>query len=78
MQFQTQSPQGPVQVRITKIEDDDITVDGNHPLAGQDLYFSVKVQELRAATEEELAHGHIHQSGGCCGGSDKEHSCGCD
>ncbi|MGC6424410.1 MAG: peptidylprolyl isomerase [Lentimonas sp.] len=68
MQFQANTDQGPISVRVTKIEDDDVTVDGNHPLAGKYLNFSVTIQDVRAGTEEELAHGHIHQGGGCCGG----------
>lgn len=71
MQFQASTDQGPVSVRVVKVEDDNVTVDGNHPLAGKHLNFNVTVQEVRAATEEEIAHGHIHQSGGCCGGEGK-------
>lgn len=68
MQFQASTEQGPVSVRVVKVEDEDVTVDGNHPLAGKHLNFNVTVQDVRAATEEEIAHGHIHQEGGCCGG----------
>ena len=76
MQFQANTDQGPVSVRVIKVEDDDVTVDGNHPLAGKHLNFNVTIQEVRAATEEEIAHGHIHQGGGCCGGGgDKEGGC---
>lgn len=71
MQFQASTEQGPVSVRVVKVEDDDVTVDGNHPLAGKHLNFNVTVQEVRAATEEEIAHGHIHKDGGCCGGEGK-------
>ena len=49
---------------ITGIADDTITVDPNHPLAGETLHFEVTVQSLRDATEEEIAHGHPHGSGG--------------
>jgi FKBP-type peptidyl-prolyl cis-trans isomerase SlyD len=38
-----------------------ITVDFNHPMAGQDLHFSVKINSVREATESELDHGHIHE-----------------
>ncbi|MEN8862893.1 MAG: peptidylprolyl isomerase [Lentimonas sp.] len=72
MQFQANTDQGPVSVRVTKVEDDDVTVDGNHPLAGKHLNFNVTVLEVRAGTEEEIAHGHIHQGGGCCGGNGDE------
>lgn len=49
---------------ITKIEDEQITVDFNHPLAGQNLTFDVEIVELREATPEELEHGHVHGPGG--------------
>ena len=75
MQFQASTDQGPVSVRVVKVEDDNVTVDGNHPLAGQHLNFNVTVQDVRAATEEELAHGHVHQSGGCCGGGEESGDC---
>ena len=68
MQFQANTDQGPVSVRVVKVDDEDVTVDGNHPLAGKHLNFNVTVQEVRAATEEEIAHGHTQLAGGCCGG----------
>ena len=49
MQFQASTEQGPVSVRIKQVEGDDVTVDGNHPLAGQHLNFSVTVQAVREA-----------------------------
>lgn len=52
-------------VIITAINGDEITLDGNHPLAGQDLTFAVEVVGKRPATPEELAHGHVHGMGGC-------------
>ena len=67
MQFQASTDQGPVSVRVIKIDDNDVTVDGNHPLTGIHLNFSVKVRSIREATEHEIANGHIHQSSGCCG-----------
>ena len=77
MQFQASTDQGPVSVRVVKVQDEDVTVDGNHPLAGEHLNFKVKVQDVRSATEEEIAHGHVHQSGGCCGGNGDSEGCGC-
>lgn len=61
MQFQAQGPQGQVQlITVTDVSGDDVTVDGNHPLAGQVLHFDVSVEEVRAATDEEVTHGHAH------------------
>jgi len=51
-------------VRIAKITDDTVTLDGNHPLAGQDLEFDVELVDSRDASNEELAHGHAHGAGG--------------
>lgn len=64
MAFNAQSDRGPVRVQITAIEGDTVTVDGNHPLAGQTLHFAVEITEVRLATEEELQHGHVHGPGG--------------
>lgn len=55
---------GPSVVTVTKILGDMVTVDGNHPLAGQNLNFKVEVMDVRAATAEELDHGHVHGAGG--------------
>lgn len=60
MQFEVETEQGELVVTVTKIEGDMVTVDGNHPLAGMDLHFDVTVKEVREATAEELAHGHVH------------------
>ena len=60
MQFQADSSSGPAIVTITKVEGDNITIDGNHPLAGEQLTFEVEVMEIRSATETEMEHGHIH------------------
>lgn len=49
---------------ITDIADDKVVVDGNHPLAGMALVFSCSVAEVRAASEEEISHGHVHGNGG--------------
>jgi FKBP-type peptidyl-prolyl cis-trans isomerase SlyD len=64
MQFQADVSDGPGIVTITSIEGDDVTIDGNHPLAGESLTFDVEVVAIRAATEEELDHGHVHGAGG--------------
>lgn len=65
MQFHASAPDGGMQiVTIRDIDGDQVTVDGNHPLAGQQLNFKVKVVSVRAASAEEIAHGHVHGEGG--------------
>ncbi|MDX1368437.1 peptidylprolyl isomerase [Pseudomonas sp.] len=65
MQFHASGPDGSMQiVTIRDLDGDDVIVDGNHPLAGQRLNFKVKVVEVRDASEEEVAHGHVHGEGG--------------
>lgn len=54
---------GPVFI-VKAIEGDQVSLDGNHPLAGMDLTFDVEVTDLREATEEELQHGHAHGPNG--------------
>ncbi len=49
---------------VVDIKDDKIHVDGNHPLAGQTLYFSIEIMNIRDATADELKHGHAHGEGG--------------
>ncbi len=49
---------------ITDIADDSVVVDGNHPLAGERLWFHCAVKQVRAATAEELEHGHVHGDAG--------------
>jgi len=64
MRLQAQAPGGSRAVTVTQIVGDMVTLDGNHPLAGKNLNFEVEVAGVRAATEEELAHGHVHGPGG--------------
>ena len=64
MQLQAQSDQGSRAVTVTHVAGDMVTIDGNHPLAGQNLNFEVQIADVRAATEDELAHGHVHGPGG--------------
>lgn len=61
MQFQAQSEQGTQVITVTKVDGERITVDGNHPLAGQTLNFEVEVDNVRDATAEEIEHGHVHK-----------------
>lgn len=61
MAFEAQGPDGAAQrIVVTAVEGDQVTVDANHPLAGQQLNFDVQVVAVRAATDEEVAHGHVH------------------
>jgi FKBP-type peptidyl-prolyl cis-trans isomerase SlyD len=64
MQFQAQLQDGAILMTITKIDGDQITIDGNHALADQVLTFDVEVMEVRDATAEELEHKHVHGAGG--------------
>ncbi|WP_433754489.1 FKBP-type peptidyl-prolyl cis-trans isomerase [Nocardia sp. CA-135398] len=68
MEFHTESPDGESQiVTVRRVDGDEVTIDANHPLAGQRLHFTVKIVDVRNATDEELAHGHPH------GPDDHEH-----
>lgn len=62
--FQTGPDRHAPVVRVVAIEGDDVRLDANHPLAGQRLIFEVQVTEKRAATPEEIDHGHVHGPGG--------------
>lgn len=64
MQFHADVSSGPGVVTIVEIDGDDITIDGNHPLAGVPLTFNVEIIEIRPASAEELDHGHVHGPGG--------------
>ncbi len=61
VQFHAQGPDGnAVVVTVVEVKDTAVVIDGNHALAGVDLNFSVTVVDVRAATEEEISHGHVH------------------
>ncbi|MGI2218738.1 peptidylprolyl isomerase [Shewanella baltica] len=90
MRFIAETEMGQRPVQVMEVKDDVVIVDGNHPLAGQSLNFSVEIVDVRKASAEEIAHGHIHaqggcgshghdhdHGGGCCGGSGKEEAGGC-
>jgi FKBP-type peptidyl-prolyl cis-trans isomerase SlyD len=64
MRYRVQTEGGTVAALVTAIKGDYATVDLNHPLADLNLHFQVSVTGLREATEEELAHGHVHGPGG--------------
>lgn len=62
MQFQTANEDGSggQTVTVVSAENDEVTIDGNHPLAGLRLHFAVDIVEVREASAEELEHGHVH------------------
>jgi FKBP-type peptidyl-prolyl cis-trans isomerase SlyD len=64
MQFRAESDRGPMMVVITAVTGDKVTVDGNHPLAGENLNFAIEITEVREASVEEVLHGHVHGPGG--------------
>ncbi|WP_019140686.1 FKBP-type peptidyl-prolyl cis-trans isomerase [Noviherbaspirillum massiliense] len=68
MQFEgtPEDPHGseePLIFTVTDIADGQVVLDGNHPLAGMALRFTLNVADVRPATEEEIAHGHVHAGG---------------
>ncbi len=89
--LQGQGEQGePVMVVVKEINNDTVIMDHNHPMAGQDISFSVTIEAIRDPSEEELQQGvaaenqqheHNHSEGGCCGGghgdAGDESGCGC-
>ena len=64
MTLLAQTFQGPAPFMVMAVNDDTITADFNHAMAGKTLCFSVEVVEVRQATEEEISHGHAHGPGG--------------
>jgi len=64
MMVQMSSPEGSVLATIVGMEDDQVHLDANHPLAGKTLHFDVEITDIRKATAEELEHGHPHGEGG--------------
>ena len=75
MQFEAQFPNGSQIVKVIKVTDDEVTVDGNHPLSGIDLKFEVTIRDVRDATDEEIAHGHVHHEHGNCDSCDSCPGC---
>lgn len=73
MQLRAETDDGEQTVIVIEKTDEYVIVDGNHPLAGIDLVFDVEVLEVREASAEEIAHGHVHsttdgEKKDCCGG----------
>lgn len=65
MRFHAEAEHGIELVEVVAVDDDTVTIDANHPLAGQTLNFDVDIVDVRDATKEEIEHGHIHDEGGC-------------
>lgn len=65
MTFRAQTDDGEQTVMVIDATEEEVVVDGNHPLAGVELKFDVEILDVRAATDEEIAHGHAHAPGGC-------------
>jgi FKBP-type peptidyl-prolyl cis-trans isomerase SlyD len=66
MRFTAETDTGPHTVHVIEVKDETVIVDGNHPLAGQDLTFEIEILEVRDATEEEIEHGHVHDNDSGC------------
>jgi FKBP-type peptidyl-prolyl cis-trans isomerase SlyD len=64
MQFHSVSEEGMRVVTVTGVAQETVTIDANHPLAGETLNFAVKVMDVRDASAEELEHGHVHGADG--------------
>ncbi|MEQ8802881.1 MAG: peptidylprolyl isomerase, partial [Haliea sp.] len=64
MTVQLNTAEGRHPVTVTKVGRHSAEVDTNHPLAGQTLVFDIDIVDVRAATPEEVAHGHAHGAGG--------------
>jgi FKBP-type peptidyl-prolyl cis-trans isomerase SlyD len=64
MVVQMQSEEGVMMATVVEVSDEQIMLDANHPLAGQELHFDVEIVDVRPATQEELSHGHPHGPGG--------------
>ncbi|MDA8410493.1 MAG: peptidylprolyl isomerase [Treponema sp.] len=88
MQFEAHGENGAQIVTVISIENDEVKVDANHPLAGEQLHFDVQIVDVREASAEELEHGHVHGAHsheGCDGDCDcdgegdgcEDGSCGC-
>jgi FKBP-type peptidyl-prolyl cis-trans isomerase SlyD len=64
MRFHAQTEHGTEIITVIAVDGDKVTIDANHPLAGQDLHFDVEIVDVRDATEDEISHGHVHGPGG--------------
>jgi len=72
IKLQAQSPNGPIIILVKTVNDDTVTVDLNHPLAGQRLHFDIKIVEIREPSAQELATA----AGGCSCSTESPDNCG--
>lgn len=63
-QFHADTAIGPRVVTVIAVHDEQVVIDANHSLAGENLHFKVEIVEVREASKEELDHGHVHGEGG--------------
>ena len=63
-QFHADTAIGPRIVTVIAVHEDQVVIDANHSLAGENLHFKVEIVEVREASKEELDHGHVHGEGG--------------
>lgn len=64
VEVQAETPDGPITFVVVELDGDEAVLDANHPLAGKALTFDVEVVDVREATADEVAHGHVHGPGG--------------
>lgn len=75
MTFETEGPHGPIMITVIGVKgDESVTVDLNHPLAGKQLIFNIKIVEIREPSQEEIDQ--LTAASGCACGSDSQGSCG--
>jgi FKBP-type peptidyl-prolyl cis-trans isomerase SlyD len=67
VEVQAETPDGPITFMVVSVDEKEAVLDANHPLAGKTLTFDVEILDVRKATAEELAHGHVHGAGGAHG-----------
>jgi len=70
-QFEAQTNAGREIITIVSVSDDVISIDANHPLAGETLHFDIEVLSIRDASAEEMSHGHVHTAGSSCAPENK-------
>lgn len=75
--YEAQTNNGNIAVVVKEIHEEAVIVDGNHPLSGKVLNFLVNIVDVREATPEEIAHGHVHANGVCPSDEEGASCCAC-